>query len=92
MLDLKTSVHLHKVEILVVIRIHDEFDSSSSNISHRLGSLSRLFGQLLSKFESESWCRRFLDDLLVTTLDRAIPLEKRDVMTLSIREDLNFDV
>ena len=76
----------------MIIRIHDEFHRSSSDVSDSFRSFPGLLSELLSKFESESRSRRFFDDLLVTTLDGAISFEERDVMTLRIREDLDFDI
>ena len=49
MLDLKTGVHLHKVEFLVSV-VHDEFDSSCSNVIDSLGSGDGLLSQLASEF------------------------------------------
>lgn len=92
MFDLQSSIHFHEVEVLVIVGIHDKLDRSSSDVAHSLGSFPRFFGELLSELKSESGSRRFLDDLLMSTLYRAISLEEGDVMSLRIRENLNFHV
>ena len=90
MLDLQTSVHLHKVEA-VIRRVENEFNRACVVVANGLsGSNSRLT-DLKSELRGNAG-RGLLDDLLVAALHRAITLVQVDVVTVFVSENLHFNV
>lgn len=71
-LDLETSVHLEEVE--VAVGIDEEFDGSGGFVTHGVHERNGLLSHRLAcrLVQERRWC--LLDNLLVTTLDRALTL------------------
>jgi len=90
MLHLQSSVHLHKVE-LIISGIEYKLDSTRIDISNSScsldSSITNLFAYLLRYLR---WC--LLNDLLMTSLHRAVTLIQVDVVAVSVTEDLELDV
>jgi hypothetical protein len=89
-LDLNTRVDLD--EVVTTLIIDQEFGGTGVAVAHALGKLDRIREDSLAKLfrEMGSWCD--LDDFLVTTLDRAVTLEKVDGIAFAVGEDLDFNV
>lgn len=91
MLHLNAWIDLDEVE-LAGIGIHQIFDRAGADIICRGSDLQRIGRQLLALRFAEIWCRRTLDHLLVTTLDRTIALEQMYDVSMRIAENLALDV
>ena len=90
MLHLQTGVHFHEVEILGLV--DQELDRARADITH---GLRRLDGRLRhggAHFVAQARRRRFLDDLLMAALHRAIAVEQADGLSVRVRKDLHFHV
>jgi hypothetical protein len=90
MFNLKSCVHLHEIK-LICCGIEDKFDCSSIIITDSLGSFNSSITNLGSKFRIDS-ARSLLNDLLVPSLDRAVPLVKMDIVAMFVSKHLNFDM
>ncbi len=90
MLDLEARVHLQEVEALVLPC--DELDGAGGIIVHGLGQRDRLLAHLAAGGLIEQRRRRFLDDLLVTALDRAFALAEIDDVAVLVAQHLDLDV
>src|SRR4030095_1750417 len=90
MLDLKTSVDFDKEEL--TRRSKDELNCSGVCITDRSTGGHRGFADAAA--ELRGCCRRraLLDDLLMTSLNRALPLEEMDQMPVVVSKDLNFNM
>ncbi len=90
MLDLQASVHLHEIEGAVLVS--DELDGSGTDIADRLGRRDGRIAHRLAPRRIHTGRRRFLDDLLVAALDRAVALEQIDAVAMPVGENLDFDM
>jgi hypothetical protein len=90
MLDLQTSVHLEKVEAAVAA--DDEFDRSRGLVIDRAGERDSLLAHGLARRLVEKRTRRFLDHLLVASLDRAFALAEVDAVAVGVAENLDLDM
>ena len=90
MLDLKPGIHFKEIEVFVAI--DDELDRPGRAVADRLGQRHRLRAHRRSGLGVEKRARRFLDDLLVPTLDRAFALAEMHDMAVSVAEHLYLDV
>ena len=90
MLDLDAGVHLQEIEPAVACK--KELDRSRSDIAHRRGRLDRR----RAHFRAQPWRhgrrRRFLDQLLVAALDRAVALAEMNDLPRLVAEHLDLDV
>ncbi|KAH3670930.1 hypothetical protein OGAPHI_000641 [Ogataea philodendri] len=91
MFNLETSVDFQEVE-LVSFLVVDEFHGTSTFIVDRGSKLLGSFSHLGSGgvWEVWSWC--FFDNLLVSSLQRAIPFPKSNSLTVTITKHLDFNV
>ena len=90
MLDLKSGVHFHEIEIFGVT-IVQEFDCSCVDVTNGSSSSASLGTHVMSLFRCDgAWS--FFDNLLMSSLDRAISLEQIDVVSMLVTEDLDLVV
>ena len=95
MLDLQTRVHFHEPEgvgLKPLRGIGNEFDRARSAIADGLGGCHRRLAHGLAHLGRHVGRRRFLDYLLVATLQRAVALIEIDRIAMRIGKDLNFDM
>lgn len=88
--DLNTRVNLDKV--VAVLLVDQELCSSCVLVSDMLGQLDGIVEDSISDRGSKGLCRGNLDNLLVTTLDRAITLEEMDDVSSAIGQKLDLNV
>ena len=89
-LDLQSRVHLEEVEPTTLVE--QELDRAGVGVPDRACDRRRGRGDCLAELcrHGERWC--FLDDLLVTALNRAFTLDKRQHGSEVIPEQLHLDV
>ena len=90
MLDLEPRIHLQEIEAPVLPG--DELDGAGAVVADRLGERDRLLAHLGARLRVEQRARRFLDDLLVAALDRALALAEIDDVAVLVAQNLDFDV
>ena len=90
MLDLDARVHLQKIEASVVVE--KKFDSSGADIADRARRLHRGRAHPRPQLGRDGGRRRFLDQLLMAALDRAVALAEMDDRAMLVAEDLDLDV
>src|SRR5699024_10171049 len=90
MLHLDSCIHFHEIEVPVLLE--QKLDRSRIRIMSRLGRLYRSLSHLRTKLRSQSDRRRFLDHLLVISLDRAVTLSQMDHIAVLVRHDLELDM
>src|SRR6185503_8574851 len=89
-LHLQAGVHLDEVE--AAVRVEQELDRPGAEVPERLaGALGRVL-HLGTDLVGDRGRGRFLDELLVPTLDRAVALAEREHRTLSVTQNLNLDM
>mmetsp|Transcript_94283 Transcript_94283/g.129880 ORF Transcript_94283/g.129880 Transcript_94283/m.129880 type:complete len:246 (-) Transcript_94283:217-954(-) len=90
MLNLQTSVHLHEEEILSIV-IEDEFNGTCIHVINSFCSVNRCLTHLSSQhFTNVRWC--LLNNLLVSSLHRAVTLIQVNIITVHITENLELDM
>ena len=89
MLDLKARVHLDEEHFLAV---GDEFDGAGADIIDRACGLARGGADRLALGVIERRRRRFLDDLLMPPLQRALALEQRQEIAVAVADHLHLDM
>ncbi len=77
MLDLDAGIHFEEIETLSR-DIDQEFDRAGAAIGQMLREAHPGGADILAQCVGEARCRRFLDQLLVAALDRAIALAEMD--------------
>ena len=90
-LDLQTRVDLEEIE-RIGVGVIDKLDCAGRLISHGLAQGHRRCEQLCAPRCRESRRRCFFDDFLIASLHRAVALAQGDDLTLSVTEQLHFDV
>src|SRR2546425_7359624 len=90
MLDLEPRVHLEEVELAA--HVDEELHGARVHVAGRAGHPTRRLTEALAQRRVHEGRRRFLDELLVAALDRALALAEVDHMTVAIGEHLNLDV
>src|SRR5919201_4870330 len=90
MLHLEPRVHLEKVEAPVAV--DEEFERAGVRIADRLRALDRGGDQPVLRRVRQARRRGFLDQLLMTSLDRAFALVEMDDATVPVAEHLDLDV
>src|SRR5271165_6993528 len=90
MLDLDARVHLQKIEASVVVE--KKFDSSRADIADRARRLHRGRPDPGPQFGRDGGRRRFLDQLLMAALDRAVALAEMNDRAVLVAEDLDLDM
>jgi hypothetical protein len=88
--DLNTGVNLDKV--VAVLLVDQEFCGSCVLVSDMLGQLDSVVQNSISDRGSKRLCGGNLNDLLVTTLDRAITLKEMNDVSGAISQQLNLNV
>jgi len=89
-LNLEAGVHLHEVE-LVRVSVKDEFNRTSVGVVHGLGCGNGGIAHLLSKSFADIG-RRFLNNLLMASLNGAVSLVHVDVISMFVSENLELDM
>ncbi len=90
MLDLQPRVHLEEVEASV--GADDQLDRARAIISHRRRQRDRLASHCLAHLGRDERRRRFLDHLLVATLDRAFALAEIENIAMLVAQHLDLDM
>ena len=90
MLDLQSRIHLQKEERFTCIE--EEFDRPRIHISRRTRRHDRRVAETLAQLRRDGGRGRFLDHLLVPSLDGAFALAERDDGAIRVREDLHLDM
>jgi hypothetical protein len=90
MLDLQPRVQLDEVE--APARPEQELERAGVAVLDRAAGLLGGRLHLLARLRSEGRRRRFLDQLLVAALDRALALAEGEHATLGVGENLDLDV
>jgi hypothetical protein len=89
-LDLDTRVDLD--EVMAAKLVNQELGSTRIAVVHRLGESDRIGKDSLAEFFWKMRRRRDFDDLLVTTLDRAVTFEEVDSVALCVGKKLHLNV
>ncbi|RUS22134.1 LOW QUALITY PROTEIN: hypothetical protein BC937DRAFT_90266 [Endogone sp. FLAS-F59071] len=87
MLDLQTRVEFEEVEVVMGVRI---LDGTGRDITDELGEPDGRFFHRFKGLLLGNGDRRLLDDLLVTTLHRAIAAEEGDGVAVLVGQQLNL--
>ena len=90
MLDLNARVGLD--EVVAVLLIDEELEGARALVAHRFGQAHRVGGESIANVRVEAAGGRNLDDLLVTSLHRAVALEQVHDVAFLVAEDLHLDV
>lgn len=90
MLNLKASVHLQKV--VVLLRIDEELDGTSVFVVYGLGKGNRFLTHLATNVLAQKRRRRLFDNLLISSLNRALSLGQVYGASLTIGKYLELNV
>ena len=90
MLHLEARVHLEEPERAV--GFDEELHGARVGVADRAGQRDRSLADALAQLVVQRRGGRFLDDLLVAPLDRAVALEEVDQVAVGVAEDLDLDV
>ena len=90
MLDLQPGVHLEEVEVPVAV--HEELHGPGVDVADGRGQPAGRLAHARAHGLVHERRRRFLDELLVAPLDRALALAEVDDGAVGIGEDLDLDV
>ena len=90
MLDLDARVHLQEIELPLLVE--QELDGARADIADRLGGADGGRAHARAKFRRDGRGGRFLDDLLMAALDRAIALAHVNDRTVFVAENLHLDM
>ena len=88
-LDLDPCVQLEEEELAPG---DHELGGAGAAVVDCIGEPERRFAELEPELRIDHGRRRFLEHLLVTALDRALPLRKGNSMTVAVSEELHLDV
>ncbi len=89
-LDLDSGIHLD--EVVASGFVEEEFDRSRTQVPRSGHERNGRLADLPSKRRIQADGGRHLDDLLVSSLDRAIPLPEVHDRPVPVPQDLNLDV
>src|SRR5262249_40366382 len=90
MLDLYARIHLDKVK--AVLFIDQKLTGSRALVAGRLDQANRGGADFLAGLRRQIRRRRFLYQLLMAALERAVTLPQMNQVAVAVAEDLNFDV
>ena len=90
MLHLDAGVHLHEVEILLLV--HQILDGAGVDVFDLLAELHRGVAHAFAELFADEGGRALLDDLLIAALQGAVAFAEGDDVAFGIAEDLDFDV
>src|SRR5271168_4026787 len=91
MLNLQSGIKFQKVELVVCMRI-EVLNCSSRDITHKT---AQSYCCLLHCLESSLLCNRnrgLLNNLLMSSLDGTISAEERNVVSILVSQQLNFQM
>ncbi len=89
MLDLQARIHFEEVK---VVALDQELRGAGVGVVRRAREFQRRVDHLRAHRVGKSGRRRFLDNLLMAPLDRAIALAECDHVAMIVAENLNFDM
>ena len=90
MLHLQPGVHFHEIEF-VCLRVENELNSTSIIVTHCLRCFDSCIANACSQLLINGrW--RFLNDLLVPALHRAITLIQMHIVAMLVAKDLNLNM
>ncbi len=89
-LDLQARVRLHEVEPGLVV--HEELEGSRVGVLHGLGRVDNQVPELATLLLGERRRRRFLEQLLMPPLDRALTLPEVHDRAMVVAKHLDLDV
>src|SRR5690606_33775941 len=89
-LHLEPGVHLEEVEVAVLV--DEELDGPGVDVVAGPTRGQSGFGQGLPLLVGETGGGGLLDQLLMASLHRTVPLTEKDALAVRIEEDLGFDV
>jgi hypothetical protein len=87
--DLNPGVDLHEVELPI---FDEELDGAGVGVARRVDASLCCLADLLAEVVVENRGGCFLDDLLVATLERAVPLAEVADVAVFVGQNLDFDV
>ncbi len=100
--DLNPGVDFEEVEVRVrveefpcaarLVLFHEELEGSGVVVAGGVRTVAGGLGDLLAEFVRQRGRRAFLDDLLVTALERAVTLAEVAHVAVVVGDDLNLDV
>ncbi len=90
MLDLEARVHLEKIEVLLLIE--KKLQRSRADVTDRARALDGDASDAPPGAVIHSRRRRFFDDFLMASLDRAFPIVEMNDMAVIVGEHLDFDM
>ena len=91
-LHLQPRVHLHEEELRRRLVGHQELDGPRADVADAAGDVAGRLADALPRDLVEQRRRRLLDDLLVPTLQRALPLAQVDDVLEGVGQQLHLDV
>lgn len=91
MLNLKTNIHFQKIKILT-IKIQKELNRTYPFVVWNFGYLLNNLTQCTLDFTAQIGHRHFFQDLLISTLHRAITDTKYPNNTMAINQDLHLSI
>ena len=89
MLDLHARVHLDEEELVVLVQ---ELERAGAAIADLAAGIGAALADARQRARDDARRRRFLDDLLVAPLHRAVALEQVDRVLVLVGEHLDLDV
>ena len=87
--DLEPGVHLEEEELALLV---EEFDGARVDVATRLRHLDGGLAHGDPHVVREERCGALLDELLVTSLGRAVALAEPDAVAVGVADDLHLDV
>jgi hypothetical protein len=90
MLDLHARVHFHEVEVALLV--HQELEGTRVGVLHGAGGIDDETAHLAANLFRNSDRGRFLEQLLVSALDRAFALAQMHDVAVMIAENLELDM
>jgi hypothetical protein len=91
-LDLEAGVHLHEEVRGRIAARDDELHRARAPVAAGPGRLDRRLAHRRPGLLVQQDAGRFLDDLLVAALERALTLAEVDHIAVAVRQDLDLDV
>ncbi len=88
-LDLHAGVHLDEVELAVLVQ---ELEGARAAVAHLLAGGGAAVAHALDQAARDAGRRRFLDDLLVAALHRAVAFAQPDGVLVLVGQHLDLDV
>ena len=83
--------HFHEIKLVRIV-VKDKLHRPRTDILDGFSCLDSLLAQVRSQLWRETGRRCFFDDLLVPSLDRAVPLPKANGISVFVGKYLDFDV